>query len=96
MVKADYLPFGEAFGDGRALFMDITLASVMGVDLPPIQSARASKLKLQDPRIVKNTIKIIKTTSNVLIYTLVLIICMSRQQFDYHMQMLRNMIGLVS
>ena len=58
--RAGYLPFGEGVGDHRALFVDISLVSVLGADLPPIQTARARKLKLQDPRIVKKYNKSLK------------------------------------
>ena len=40
--------------------MDVSLVSVLGANLPPIQSARARKLKMQDPRIVKKYNKSLK------------------------------------
>ena len=58
--KAGYLPFGEGVGDHRALFVDVSLVSVLGANLPPIQSARARKLKMKDPRIVKKYNKSLK------------------------------------
>ena len=51
--KAGYMPFGEGIGDHRALFIDVTVASTLGVDLPPIQSVKARRLKLGDPRVIK-------------------------------------------
>ena len=51
--KAGYLPFGEGVGHHRALFIDVTIASTLGVNLPPDKAASARRLKLQDPRIVK-------------------------------------------
>ena len=58
--RAGYLPFGEGVGDRRALFVDISLVSVLGANLLPFQTARARKLKLQDPRIVKKYNKSLK------------------------------------
>ena len=46
------MPFGEEIGDHRALFIDVTVASTLGVDLPPLQSVKARILKLGDPRVV--------------------------------------------
>ena len=34
--KAGYLPFGVGVGDHRALFVDVSLVSVLGANLPPI------------------------------------------------------------
>ena len=44
--KAEYLAFGEGVGDHRALFSDVKIASVLGVNLPPIQSERSRRLKM--------------------------------------------------
>ena len=51
--QAGYLPFGEGVGDHRALFIDVTIASTLGVNFPPDKATRAQRLKVQDPRIVK-------------------------------------------
>ena len=58
--KAGYLPFGEGVGDHRALFIDVTIASTLGVNLPPDKTAKARRLKLQDPRIIKKYVKYLK------------------------------------
>ena len=39
--------------DQRALFVDTAIASTLGVNLPPDKTAKARRLKLQDPRLVK-------------------------------------------
>ena len=46
-------------GGYRALFVDVSLVLVLSTNLPPIQSAKARKLKMQDPRFVKNTISVL-------------------------------------
>ena len=53
ILKAGYLPFGEGVGDHRPLYVDVKLASILGVKLPPVKKAKARRLKLQDPRVVK-------------------------------------------
>jgi len=58
--QAGYLPFGEGVGDHRALFIDVTIASTLGVNLPPDKSVRARRLKLQDPRIIKKYVRYLK------------------------------------
>ena len=55
--KAGYLPFGEGVGDHRALFIDVTIASILGVNLPPDKAASARRINLQDPRIVTKYVK---------------------------------------
>lgn len=39
--KAAYLPFGNSVGDCRAIFVNISLVSVLGANLPPIQLVQA-------------------------------------------------------
>ena len=51
--KAGYLSFGEGIGDHRPLFIDVQLTSVLGIKMPPIKKAKARRLKLEDPRVVK-------------------------------------------
>ena len=51
--KAGYLPLGEGVGDHRALFVDVMIASVLGVNIPLVLKANARRLKLLDPRVVK-------------------------------------------
>ena len=52
--SAGYLPFGTGVGDHRPLFVDITIASTLGVNLSPSKSPSARRLKLNDPRIIHN------------------------------------------
>ena len=58
--KAGYLAFGEGVGDHRPLFIDVTIASSLGVNLPPPRSVKARRLKLGDPRVIKAYNKALK------------------------------------
>lgn len=49
VIKAGYVSFGGRVGDLIALFVDITIASTLGVILPPDKMAKSRRLKLQDP-----------------------------------------------
>lgn len=40
-------------GDYIALFVDGTIASTLGMNLPPYKNAKSHMLKLQDPRLIK-------------------------------------------
>jgi hypothetical protein len=60
VVNAGYLPLGEGVGDHRPLFVDVTIASTLGVNLPPVKKVAARRLKLQDPRIVNRYNKHLK------------------------------------
>ena len=60
VIKAGYLPFGEGVGDHRPIFVDITIASTLGVNLPNPLSVKARRLKTNDPRITKRYNKILK------------------------------------
>ena len=62
--QAGFLPFGNGVGDHRPLFIDITIASSLGVNLPPSKSVKARRLKLQDPRIVNKYNKCLKKFFN--------------------------------
>jgi exonuclease III len=55
--KAGYLPFGEGVGDHRPIFVDISIASTLGMNIPTPRSIKARRLKTNDPRITKNIIK---------------------------------------
>ena len=57
---AGYLPFGEGVGDHRPLFVDVTIASILGVNLPLVKKVAARRLKLQDPRVVNRYNKHLK------------------------------------
>jgi len=54
VIKAGYLAFGEGVGDHRSLFMDVTVISTLGVKMAVPKKMVARRLKLQDPRVVKN------------------------------------------
>ena len=58
--SAGYLPFGDGVGDHRPIFVDVSIASTLGVNLPPPKSATARRLKLLDPRVVKKYNKCLK------------------------------------
>ena len=58
--KAGYLPFGDGVGDHRPLFMDVTIASTLGVKLPTPKAMSARRLKTLDPRVVKKYNKLLK------------------------------------
>ena len=59
VVKAGYLSFGEGVGDHRPLFMDVTIASTLGVNVSVPTTMAARRLKLLDPRIVKKYNKLL-------------------------------------
>ena len=52
--SAGYLPFGTGVGDHRPLFVDVTISSTLGVNLPPSKKIVARRLKLNDPRVINN------------------------------------------
>lgn len=52
--KTDYMPFGEGAGDHISLVIDINKRSVFGNPYAPSSTLRVRKLKLKDPRIIKN------------------------------------------
>ena len=60
VVKAGYLPFGEGIGDHRPLFMDVTIASTLGVKLTTPKNVVARRLKTLDPRVVRKYNKLLK------------------------------------
>lgn len=45
VCPVDYLPFGEGVGDYRALFVNVTIVSALGVNLSPDKRAKARKPK---------------------------------------------------
>ena len=51
--QAGYLPFGDGVGDHRPLFMDVTVASTLGVKLTEPKKMAARRLKMLDPRVMK-------------------------------------------
>ena len=53
MKAAGYSDFGEEVGGHRALFMDVNIASTLGMNLLPVKTAKEMMLKLGDPRVVK-------------------------------------------
>ena len=57
--KAGYLPF-SGLSDHRAIFADFTIASTLGVNLPPPKSKSARRLKTMDPRVMKKYTKCLK------------------------------------
>ena len=58
--ESGYLPFGWIHSDHRMLWLDITEASVLGFNLPPILSANGRRLQCSDPRIYKRWIQLYK------------------------------------
>ena len=58
--KAGYLPFGDGVGDHRPLFVDVTIASTLGVKLTTPKKMSARRLKALDPRVVKKYNKLLK------------------------------------
>ena len=58
--KAGYLEFGEGVGDHRPIFIDVTMASTLGVNIPPPISMKARRLKTNDPRIMEKYKKVLK------------------------------------
>ena len=61
VLKAGYLPFGEGVGDHRPIYIDITVASSLGVNLPNPITMKARRLKTNDPRITNRYNKILKS-----------------------------------
>jgi len=59
VIKVGYLAFGEGVGDHRILFMDVTCASTLGIKMAVPKKMAARRLKLQDPRVVKQSNKLI-------------------------------------
>ena len=55
IVKAGYLTFGEGAGEYRPLMIDIDETTVFGTSGTLSTKMRSRRLKLRDPRIVKNT-----------------------------------------
>ena len=53
VTKAGYLSFGEGVGDHRPILMDISIESSLGLNLPPLTSMKARRLKVNDPRVMK-------------------------------------------
>ena len=51
--KVGYLPFGDGVGDHRPLFLDVTIASTLGVKMANPTKMAARRLKTLDPRVVK-------------------------------------------
>ena len=51
--QAGYLSFGDGVGDHRPLFMDVTVASTLGVKLTEPKKMAARRLKMLDPRVMK-------------------------------------------
>ena len=58
--KAGYLEFGEGVGDHRPIFIDITISSTLGVNIPVSKSVKARRLKTNDPRIMKKYIETLR------------------------------------
>jgi len=56
VIKAGYLAFGEGAGVRRPLFMDVTVTLTLGIKMAVPKKMVARRLKLQDPRVVKNII----------------------------------------
>ena len=50
--KAGYLPFNDLPGDHRGIWVDIPQSSILGYRMSDIPTARARRLKLDDPRVV--------------------------------------------
>ena len=59
--QAGYLPFGTGVGDHRPLFMDVTVASSLGVELTAPKKMAARRLRLLDPRVVKRYNTLLKS-----------------------------------
>ena len=53
VARAGYLGFGEIPGDHRGLWIDVHQKSILGYKMADIPTARARRLKLDDPRVVK-------------------------------------------
>ena len=51
--RSGYLPFGELPGDHRGIWMDVSQSQILGYKMADIPTAKARKLKLQDPRVVQ-------------------------------------------
>ena len=52
ILKAGYLPFNELPGDHRGIWVDIPQSSILGYRMSDIPTAKARRLKLDDPRVV--------------------------------------------
>ena len=57
--KVGCLSFGEEVGYHRPIFFDIKKASSLGVNLPAPKSMTARRLKINDPIITKNVLKLL-------------------------------------
>ena len=58
--RAGYLSFGEDVEDHRPIFVDVTITSTLGVNIPAPKSVKVRRLKTNDPRITRkynNTLK---------------------------------------
>ena len=55
------MEFGEGVGDHRPIFIDITIASTLGVNIPTPKSMKARRLKTNDPRIMEKYKKTLKS-----------------------------------
>ena len=53
VYRSGYLGFGEVPGDHRAIWIDVRQKSILGYKMADIPIARARRLKLEDPRVVK-------------------------------------------
>ena len=53
VAKGGYLAFGQIPGDHRGLWVDIPQREMLGYQMADIPTARARRLKLDDPRVVK-------------------------------------------
>jgi hypothetical protein len=66
---AGYLQHGQATGDHRPIWIDVTTDSFLGADRQPLPSYKARRLKCQDPRIVVkyNTVcsNLLQTTATI-------------------------------
>ena len=57
---ASYLPFNKDLGDHRPVMMDVTIASILGRNLPKIVPPRARRLSAKIPRIREEYIKLLE------------------------------------
>ena len=52
IFKAGYLPFNKIPGDHRGIWLDIPQSSILGYRMADIPTAKARRLRLDDPRVV--------------------------------------------
>jgi hypothetical protein len=59
VVAAGYLEHGKSTGDHRSIWIDISMGSALGTNIPQLPTFNARCLKCQDPRIVAKYNKVV-------------------------------------